>query len=221
MANTKIWVLANQKGGVGKTTGTMLIADALNKMGFQVLVVDTDPQRSAQKWESLTIDEYPAFPVKVEAVSGLNEVEFAKWLTKRAEGIDYFLIDTPPNLHSKELRAALFIADTVIIPFNAHGTSVDSLEEVIPLIKMVEESRSDSMSIHILLNRIDIRRASERAIVQNASNICPWPILQSQLKNLAAYADAYNYRTSIYSLPGGKEAKDALESVVNEIIQNG
>lgn len=217
MADVKIWVFANQKGGVGKTTATMLFADALHKKGKRVLVVDTDPQRSAQKWESKTLADYPAFPVRVEAVHGLNETEFAQWLAKRAVGLDYFIIDTPPNLHSKELRAALFMADTLIIPFTAHGTSVDALEEVIPLIKAVELERKDSMNIRILLNKVDLRRASEKTIVLNAQTICPWPILKSQLKNLAAYADAYNYRTSLYSLPGGKDARAALENVVNEV----
>lgn len=215
----KIVSFVNQKGGVGKTTLSMLTADVLHKAGNRVMVVDTDPQRSAQKWESKSLEDYPAFPVRVEAVSGLSPRLFAQWLEKRSESIDFFVIDTPPNLNSLELRTALYIADVVVLPFTAHGSSVDALEEVIPLIQDVETERGSKIEVRVLLNRVDLRRASEKAIVENAARICPWPVMKAQLKNLAALADAYNYRTSIYSLPGGKDAKAALERVVQEICK--
>ncbi len=42
----KIWTVANQKGGVGKTTSTVAIADYLAGQGFRTLMLDLDPQGS-------------------------------------------------------------------------------------------------------------------------------------------------------------------------------
>ncbi|EJC1449861.1 TPA: ParA family protein [Vibrio parahaemolyticus] len=41
-----VWSVANQKGGVGKTTSTVTLAGLLSQKGHRVLMVDTDPHAS-------------------------------------------------------------------------------------------------------------------------------------------------------------------------------
>ncbi|MGZ5401063.1 MAG: ParA family protein, partial [Nocardioides sp.] len=64
--HTRVFVVANQKGGVGKTTSTVNIAAALAQLGQRVLVVDLDPQGNAST--ALGIDHRRGVPSTYDAV---------------------------------------------------------------------------------------------------------------------------------------------------------
>lgn len=54
-----IWTIANQKGGVGKTTSVASLAGALVKRGKRVLMVDTDPHASLGYYLGIDSEEVP------------------------------------------------------------------------------------------------------------------------------------------------------------------
>ncbi len=73
-AATRVMVVANQKGGVGKTTSTVNLAVALAKHGQRVLVVDLDPQGNAST--ALAVDHRRGTPSSYEVlVDGLTIAE--------------------------------------------------------------------------------------------------------------------------------------------------
>ena len=61
---TRVFVVANQKGGVGKTTSTVNLAAALTQLGQRVLVIDLDPQGNAST--ALNIDHHRGTPSTYE-----------------------------------------------------------------------------------------------------------------------------------------------------------
>lgn len=65
-ADTRIFVVANQKGGVGKTTTTVNVAAALSSKGLRVLVIDLDPQGNTST--ALAIDHAEGTPGVYEAL---------------------------------------------------------------------------------------------------------------------------------------------------------
>ena len=65
-ARTRVMVVANQKGGVGKTTTTVNMAAALAQHGLRVLVIDLDPQGNAST--ALGVDHHRGTPSTYDAL---------------------------------------------------------------------------------------------------------------------------------------------------------
>lgn len=65
---TRIISVANQKGGVGKTTSTVNIAAALAQDGWRVLVLDLDPQGNAST--ALGVEHHEGVPGVYEVLTG-------------------------------------------------------------------------------------------------------------------------------------------------------
>jgi chromosome partitioning protein len=72
-AETRVFVVANQKGGVGKTTTTVNVAAAMALRGLRVLVVDLDPQGNTST--ALNIPHTEGTPGVYEAIVDGTELE--------------------------------------------------------------------------------------------------------------------------------------------------
>ncbi|WP_157571064.1 ParA family protein [Nocardioides insulae] len=65
-STTRVMVVANQKGGVGKTTSTVNVAAALAQLGQRVLVIDLDPQGNAST--ALSVEHHQGTPGTYEVL---------------------------------------------------------------------------------------------------------------------------------------------------------
>jgi chromosome partitioning protein len=106
----QVIVLANQKGGVGKTTltGNLAIAAELAGGGPAVLI-DADPQGSLAAWWNVRKADRPAFAsaTVAELENKLEDLE--------AAGYSLAFVDTPPAI-AQAISAVISQADFVIIP---------------------------------------------------------------------------------------------------------
>ena len=105
----KIIAFVTQKGGAGKTTLTANCAIAAEARKKNVLILDLDPQASAEVWYQDREAESPRL-VKIESWSLPDAISRAQ-----TAGFDYVLIDTPGR-DEPSTTAAIRAADFCIIP---------------------------------------------------------------------------------------------------------
>lgn len=77
----KIWAVANQKGGVGKTTTAITLAGVIQKRGYRVLLVDLDPHGSLTSYFGADPDDvepsgYELFQQSTTATAAVHKTKF-------------------------------------------------------------------------------------------------------------------------------------------------
>ncbi len=103
-------VVANPKGGVGKSTLATNVAGCLAASGHSVMLGDVDRQQSSRQWLDLRGSVQPALP----RIAGWDVA--ANDLVRPPKGTTHVVLDTPAGLHGKRLDAVMKIADRLIIP---------------------------------------------------------------------------------------------------------
>ncbi|MBQ6664090.1 MAG: ParA family protein [Synergistaceae bacterium] len=107
----------NYKGGVGKTTISLILAEIAARKGLKVLAIDLDKQRNLSAMLELTNAPFSSIQVTHTLNDSLADEDF-----------DFFVIDTHPAQNDDVLRALKF-ADIVLIPILCDYQSVINLAE--------------------------------------------------------------------------------------------
>jgi len=119
-------VVANPKGGVGKTTLSTNLAGYLASRGHAVMLGDVDRQQSSRTWLGLRPTGLPRI-----ATWQISHDE----VVRPPKGTTHIVLDTPAGLHGKRLDEVMKLADKVLIPlqpsiFDIHATH-DFLREIV------------------------------------------------------------------------------------------
>jgi chromosome partitioning protein len=135
-------VVANPKGGVGKSTLATNIAGLLAHAGHAVMLGDVDRQQSARQWLALRPAALP--PIRGWDVAGDD-------IVRPPKGTTHVVLDTPAGLHGKRLDAVLRIADRVLIPLQP------SLFDIQATHTFVQALREHRRAADIMLGLVGMR----------------------------------------------------------------
>jgi chromosome partitioning protein len=100
-------VVANPKGGVGKSTLATQVAGFLAAAGKSVSLGDLDRQQSSRQW-------LEARPAHLPAIAPWEVSRDA--IAKPPKGTTHAVIDTPAGLHGHRLDIAMKVADMIVVP---------------------------------------------------------------------------------------------------------
>lgn len=135
-------VVANPKGGVGKSTLSTNVAGYLASRGGRVLLADMDRQQSARLWLQLRPAHLP--PIEHWDASSDDTVRPPK-------GADHVVIDTAAALQGKQLDNVLRHADKVLMPVQPSVFDIHATHEFIG--RLLAHRRSARLDIAVVQMR--------------------------------------------------------------------
>ena len=147
-----IFTVGGIKGGSGKSTIATNLTVWLSKKGFDVLLIDADEQETASKftkWREHITQGNSGYTATVLTGDAVRQ-QVLKFKPK----FDHIIIDTGGRDTTSQ-RAALFVSDVYLVPFNPRSFDLWTIADVENLIKEVRSVKPTELQAFSILNRAD------------------------------------------------------------------
>jgi chromosome partitioning protein len=136
-------VVANPKGGVGKSTLATNIAGYLAHQGHAVMLGDVDRQLSARAWLGLRPAALPAIRSWDISPDGI---------VKPPKGTTHAVLDTPAGLHGKRLDEVVKLADKLVVPLQPSIFDIFATRDFVQ--GLLERRRGSDVSVALVGMRV-------------------------------------------------------------------
>lgn len=200
----------NQKGGVGKTTLAVHVADQLARRQHRVMLVDADPQGSALDWAASRKND-PLFPV-----AGLPKASIHKELPGLAKGFGMVLIDGPPRVYDVA-RSAIMASDVVLIPVQPSPYDVWAAKEIVDLLREATVYRPN-LKFAFVINRKIVNTALGRDVTDALADY-PIPVMKSAICQRVSLAESAAQGQTVFESAPDSVAVKEIAALVDEILE--
>lgn len=189
----KAILIANPKGGSGKTTLSTNIAGYLAACGKRVAILDLDRQKSATQWLANRPRNLPA----IELMQSEAETEAP---------LDTLVIDSPAALHGKNLEHALKLVHKVIVPIAPSTFDIQASRDFLEVLHHEKVVRKGKIFIGVVGMRMDPRTRAALTLEQFLKGL-DLPVL-AYLRETQAYVNAAFEGKTLFDLPPSQAQRE-------------
>jgi len=218
---TKIVAFVNQKGGVGKSTLTSVVANYLHfekNQEMNTIVIDADPQKTLTKLRASDLDEKGIDNERLYKLINI-EANSIKDNLEMLAGYDVVFLDLPGTVMQKGIVEAYSLIDLILIPTALSRADIDSTMEFYEIIKdkimpLREEYGLISGNIWGVLNRVKTNTIEYKEFLQ-AKDELPFKFLETCIQESHV---TFQREASTYIPYNEEKTESFCKEVLSKII---
>ena len=191
------FLIANPKGGVGKSTLATNLAGYFARQGRRVMLGDIDRQQSSREWLKLRAPSLPHIATW--------EIE-PDQPARPPKDTTHVVLDTPAGLHGKKLGSVLKLVKRVIVPLQPSIFDILATRSFLDRLFEEKEIRRHEAYIAIVAMRVDARTRAA-AELERFLEGTGLPVV-AHLRDTQVYVQAAAHGMSIFDLPPSRSAQD-------------
>jgi chromosome partitioning protein len=244
----KIVSVANQKGGVGKTTTAINLAAGLAKSGRPTLVIDIDPQCNATSGLGVapaerhplvagrslaetvvetTVPKLFVLPgslslTDADALSASNRQcasSFRHQLNTELSHFEFVFLDCPPSL-GQLTRAALGASAEVFIPIQCEYFAMEGLSQIIELARQTKSRENHRLEIGgIVLTMYDPELDLAREVAEEVRGYFDETVFRTMIPRDVHISEAPSHGVSVLDYSPRARGAWAYAELVMEVIE--
>ena len=188
-------VVANPKGGVGKSTLSTNIAGYFASKGHAVMLGDADRQQSSRLWLGLR-------PPAARSISTWDIS--ADLITKPPKGTTHVVLDTPAGLHGWRFNDVLKMADKVIVPLQPSVFDIFATRAFLD--ELARNKHGDKLQVALVGMRVDARTIASSKLQEYVDSLAV-PMLSS-LRDTQNYVHLAAHGLTLFDVAPGRVEKD-------------
>ena len=193
----KVIVIANPKGGSGKSTLSTNIAGYLANSGHQVMLGDADVQRSSKFWVSQRPEVLP------KVATWEYEADLI-YTAKPYKDTTHVVIDTPGGLSGWRMQEVIGRADKIIVPIMPSMFDMQATNAFI--VKLLQLKRAQTSQVAVIGNRVDARTVAA-ANLKKFMDTLNVPVL-TYLRDNQYYVHMAAHGLSMFDITPSKVQRD-------------
>ena len=236
--------VANQKGGVGKSTTAINLSACLAEQGKKVLTIDMDPQGNTTSGlgvdknevedtlyellvgQSDVVENVDLIPsnvnlsgAEIELVGIDNKEYILKEITDKIKNnYDYIIIDCPPSLNMLTINA-LTAATSVLVPIQCEYYALEGLSQLIHTIDLVKDRLNNDLEIEgVVFTMYDARTNLSLQVVENVKENLQQNIYKTIIPRNVRLAEAPSYGQPITLYDPRSTGAEAYRLLAEEVI---
>ena len=211
-------VTASSKGGAGKSTLTLVLAQALDSMGASVAIIDADPNRPVVRWRSGKSGS------AIEVAGEVTESNIIRVIREQSVLRQFVLVDLEGTANRLVSRA-ITQADLVLIPLQASALDSNEASRAVSLIREEEETLEGRViPFRIIMTRTNpLITTKIEAGIYKALADAGIPLMRNRLHERQAYKAIFVRKLALSeldsSISGLEAARENAENLAAEVVE--